>query len=232
MIRLIILLLTLHLTQLTAKYGEHCSLDTDCEPKFEECKDFADPAGSGRRIFQCVCKNPGTIKGQNGICQDKNECERNEHTCNPVNQICVNKDLSYDCVCKSGFNDFKIGERTICQDKNECNYKETCGKPHRLTKKFCENTQGSFECKCGEGFETDLDTGKCLDVDECDESPCSPAATCINTESSIFLKRKIQRNFLTRNSFKLSAPLATTFADAQSAINLPTPQTRTPSVST
>ena len=86
------LLASFHIS--TAKYGASCQTSADCEPIFEECKDFKDPAGSGKRIYQCICKNPGTIKGPDGVCRDKDECTRNEHTCNPQNQFCVNKDLS------------------------------------------------------------------------------------------------------------------------------------------
>ena len=42
----------------------------------------------------------------------------------------------------------------------------------------CVCVQGGYECECEEGFyETE---GVCLDMDECERSPCSPG-TCTNT---------------------------------------------------
>ena len=49
---------------------------------------------------------------------------------------------------------------------------------------ICKNTNGSFECECPKGYVYSRSSGKCLDVNECeDSSPCKNAK-CVNTPGS------------------------------------------------
>ena len=75
--------------------------------------------------------------------------------------------------CKTGFND-TLGKGT-CVDVNECLNVTACKEGS------CENTLGSFECHCKEGFVLDGDA--CIDYDECsEEDTCEENYSCKNTE--------------------------------------------------
>ena len=46
----------------------------------------------------------------------------------------------------------------------------------------CINNQGSYSCKCLDGYQGDGET--CYDEDECSRNPCNPNAVCRNTDGS------------------------------------------------
>ena len=46
----------------------------------------------------------------------------------------------------------------------------------------CINNQGSYSCKCLDGYHGDGET--CYDEDECSRNPCNPNAVCRNTDGS------------------------------------------------
>ena len=59
-------------------------------------------------------------------------------------------------------------------DVDECGVPDAC-----LSGQTCTNTIGSFKCEhmpCGEGFERNLITGVCDDIDECDRDYCGGGA--------------------------------------------------------
>ena len=59
-----------------------------------------------------------------------------------------------------------------CIDENEC-VDDPCAK-----KAICENSVGSFQCTCLDGYTGDGFT--CADVNECWQNPCQDITTCIN----------------------------------------------------
>ncbi|XP_071811004.1 transmembrane protease serine 9-like isoform X2 [Apostichopus japonicus] len=75
---------------------EECSEEIPCTGAFEECE----IAGSNERTTSaCVCI-PGYIR-EDGICIDDNECIHPElNTCNPVTEMCINKNGTFECECK------------------------------------------------------------------------------------------------------------------------------------
>ena len=89
---------------------------------------------------------------------------------------------SYKCGCRNGYKfitkvnwELYINEPS-CVDIDECSNRGVCPK-----KSTCQNTNGSFICKCDKGFEGDL----CGDIDECTQSSsCDANAECLNMEGS------------------------------------------------
>ena len=67
-----------------------------------------------------------------------------------------------------------------CIDIDECLNRNQC--PENAV---CQNTQGSFNCKCFDGFEGDL----CTDINECsiNRAACDINADCSNTDKGVNL---------------------------------------------
>ncbi|XP_067047327.1 uromodulin-like isoform X2 [Acropora muricata] len=83
------------------------------------------------------------------------------------------KENHYKCLCTKGFKG-KNCENDIdeCSIENECHQNATCN-----------NTKGSYNCTCKDGFEGD--GRNCADIDECSiENECHQNATCNNTKGS------------------------------------------------
>ena len=62
-------------------------------------------------------------------------------------------------------------------DINECLLRKTKCSPNAQ----CINTQGSYSCKCQDGYEGDGE--KCYDVNECNRNPCSFNAVCAEIQT-------------------------------------------------
>ena len=46
------------------------------------------------------------------------------------------------------------------------------------------NLVGTYECVCPAGYEVDMNTKDCVDVDKCNELTCDGNRKCINTDGS------------------------------------------------
>uniref|UniRef100_A0A8D3B1H5 EGF containing fibulin extracellular matrix protein 2a n=1 Tax=Scophthalmus maximus TaxID=52904 RepID=A0A8D3B1H5_SCOMX len=104
---------------------------------------------------------------QGDSCVDVDECERDEHDCQPSQQ-CINTLGAFTCQCPDGYR--KVG--TECIDIDECRY--------RYCQHRCVNVPGSFSCQCEPGFQLAGNNRSCIDVNECDMgAPCSQR--CYNT---------------------------------------------------
>ncbi|RWS23197.1 low-density lipoprotein receptor-like protein, partial [Leptotrombidium deliense] len=69
-----------------------------------------------------------------------NECETTDHKCH---HICIDTLIGYKCKCFSGY---RFNNKTLlCEDINECEENEI-----QCASRKCFNTEGSFECDCGE----------------------------------------------------------------------------------
>ena len=123
--------------------------------------------------YLCVC-NAG-YAGDGTLCQNVNECEQNQSSCDP-NALCTDEPGSYNCTCNDGF----AGDGVSCADINECENEQlnTCS-----ANASCSNEPGSFSCTCNAGYGGDGVT--CDDVNECElGTPCSDNALCANQPGS------------------------------------------------
>ncbi|KAM9780078.1 adhesion G protein-coupled receptor E3-like [Neosynchiropus ocellatus] len=86
--------------------------------------------------------------------------------------------LHVNADCPAGFH---VGE-TGCEDVNECVAYNTTEDP-LCVNGFCNNTHGSYECVCHDGFNKTATGKECVDIDECaDHDICGSAATCVNSK--------------------------------------------------
>ena len=126
----------------------------------EEC---VSPTG-----IDCRCK-AGFERDDTKICLDIDECGA-EDSCDQ-NADCFNTDGSYECKCRQGFFGDGLSCFTgTCSDSN-CPEKQKCVSPTTL------------DCECIVGFLFD-EYSTCVDVDECEQEPCSENAECLNTEGT------------------------------------------------
>ena len=83
---------------------------------------------------------------------DVDECAKVE--LNQCAHICINKPIGYDCACNPGYKLTSDGK--ACEDINECYHH------HSKCSQLCENTRGSFLCKCNETYyERNIDGHTC-----------------------------------------------------------------------
>lgn len=104
------------------------------------------------------------------MCEKEGSCNRDG------TQTCVNKWMSRECQCKSGWQNLLSDD--CSEDIDECANVDWCA--HDAV---CENSIGSFTCHCTEGWEG----AQCQqDINECEAAvnPCQNGGICSNTEGS------------------------------------------------
>ncbi|XP_028519369.1 mucin-like protein [Exaiptasia diaphana] len=83
------------------------------------------------------------LKSDKKSCEDVDECNEGKARCN---QLCYNNEGSYDCGCIGGFR--LSADNVTCVDIDECiEWTFNCSASLR-----CENTIGSYNCRCQEGL--------------------------------------------------------------------------------
>ncbi|KAM9443553.1 fibulin-2 isoform 2-T3 [Clarias gariepinus] len=125
--------------------------------------------------FRCSPKQQPCLTGfsqdPHGNCIDVDECRVVKEPCTEGFN-CVNTVGSYTCqrkiiLCSRGYHSSPDGSR--CVDVDEC----VTG-THRCSEgQICHNLPGSYRCECQSGYQYDAIRRLCIDVNECDNNPCS-----------------------------------------------------------
>uniref|UniRef100_A0A8W8NAK6 Uncharacterized protein n=1 Tax=Magallana gigas TaxID=29159 RepID=A0A8W8NAK6_MAGGI len=121
--------------------------------------------------FQCTCSAGYQLKIDKISCSECEEPNFGENcsqvcTCGQGMDKC---DPVTGCVCKPGW----IGVNCT-EDVDECDNKTICG-----NERVCHYLEGSYQCKCKDGFS--MDNGVCEDVNECESGTADCEHICINT---------------------------------------------------
>ncbi|CAG5102437.1 Oidioi.mRNA.OKI2018_I69.chr1.g300.t1.cds [Oikopleura dioica] len=196
---------------------ENCDTSVNPDCALYDCIEFS---GS----YECRCPH-GYEPDQNDpdLCIDINECTSNNHVCIDA-KFCQNTMGSYECilvcddcsgienshcemnvaeddlicVCDVGFrSEAAPGDKLApgdCVDIDECDTTNICTDSNAL----CDNTFGSYNCKCPEGYELIVDfdssdpttTEYCVNINECDLSRefihhCFDNQTCVDSDPGL-----------------------------------------------
>ncbi|XP_010408511.2 fibulin-1 isoform X1 [Corvus cornix cornix] len=182
-----------------------CQRDTSCGTGYEltddsRCKDIDEcETGTHNCPPDFICQNtPGSfrcrpklqcmsgfIQDALGNCIDINECLSTNMPC-PAGQICINTDGSFTCQrispsCGRGYHLNEDGTR--CVDVDECSSpNQPCGEGH-----ICINAPGNYRCECKAGYNFDVISRTCIDINECRRYPGRLCAhKCENTPGSYY----------------------------------------------
>ena len=148
-------------------------------------------------IEESLCTDGYSFDKELNICIDVDECDLNSNRCGKYG-YCVNKEPGFVCECSKGF----VFDGNSCIDIDECdegNEKDPCDGNSE-----CENTVGSYICKCKlgfqkseshESFDNQTTNIACVDIDECSENSnkCvrnDENSVCINTIGSYICECK------------------------------------------
>jgi hypothetical protein len=133
---------------------ETCQLTGKCELNLDNCANNA-TCTSTETGFNCTCD--AGFDGNGTVCNDIDECARNQSNCDSRLGRCTNTFGSFTCACDPSilgkdpiaYIDAN-GDGTKCQDRNECNEGRnvTRGGNNCDPNAVCTNTDGSFTCAC------------------------------------------------------------------------------------
>ncbi|XP_051960838.1 EGF-containing fibulin-like extracellular matrix protein 2 [Xyrauchen texanus] len=147
-----------------------------CLPRSASVITAPEPSSQSDPILPNEAFNPCPVgyRAQEDSCVDIDECELNQHDCQPSQQ-CMNTLGTYTCQCPDGYS--KIGIE--CVDIDECRY--------RYCQHRCVNVPGSFSCECEPGFQLAGNNRSCVDVNEC-EMGAHCQQRCYNTYGSFLCR--------------------------------------------
>ncbi|XP_050313522.1 fibrillin-2-like [Anthonomus grandis grandis] len=175
-------------------YGDECR-------DIDECHENPDLCDNGRCInlqgsFRCDCyegfdhseDGKRCIDHRAGYCYRNQQCTtRFEHAFKSTRaDCCCSMGEAWGPTCETCPEKYSAQYTELCldsgflitgEDINEC---ETV--PDLCKNGRCINTLGSYRCVCNKGYRSDGSGLNCIDINECEKSPCQ--FTCQNTEGS------------------------------------------------
>ncbi|XP_071153468.1 uncharacterized protein [Mytilus edulis] len=142
--------------------------DEKCED-INECLDGTDncPANSNCTntdgSFTCNCL--AGFRKVGSLCQDIDECTERTSGCD---QNCANSDGSFTCSCVYGF-------ELIADGKCNQTIFDVCTLQNLTCGYGCDNitNPGTWGCICREGYQLDIASGNCSNINECDANVCT-----------------------------------------------------------
>ncbi|VDI73637.1 Hypothetical predicted protein [Mytilus galloprovincialis] len=148
--------------------GYNITADEKCED-INECLDGTDncPANSNCTntdgSFTCNCL--AGFRKVGSLCQDIDECTERTSGCD---QNCANSDGSFTCSCVYGF-------ELIADGKCNQTIFDVCTLQNLTCGYGCDNTTnpGTWGCICREGYQLDIASGNCSNINECDANVCT-----------------------------------------------------------
>ena len=146
------------------------SFALECFNRSNSCRDNS-RCISYMTTFLCPCIG-GYDENSDGACVDVDECARGTANCE---HACSNLPGTYEC-CPKGH---KQGRDGYCIDLDEC-----LDPSNNICDQECLNTEGSYTCKCLDGYKLSANGSKCADIDECAQVGNSCKYKCENALGS------------------------------------------------
>uniref|UniRef100_A0A914E086 EGF-like domain-containing protein n=1 Tax=Acrobeloides nanus TaxID=290746 RepID=A0A914E086_9BILA len=140
-----------------------CSREHFCN---HDSNAFCADIDATHQYCKCNAGYMGMALERDGLCQKEDFCESAKRAVNGAdvckpNQMCVNREKKYECICKDGY-EMINGE---CIDINEC----TAGIAQCCATYICTNIIGSYTCSCPKGYRENVTDHRCDEIDECKE---------------------------------------------------------------
>ncbi|KAG6446615.1 hypothetical protein O3G_MSEX004554 [Manduca sexta] len=153
-----------------------CEDVDECAMHKDDCNKLSQFCINTHGAFHCQdiaskhCPPGFKINALSGRCEDIDECEDDDEICRE-DQICVNQLGQYDCkqkedkitTSKPECPDGMRLQNGFCEDIDECKENTHLCDLHQS----CLNTNGSYDCHCKYGYELDITTNRCVDINEC-----------------------------------------------------------------
>ncbi|KAI8514131.1 hypothetical protein Bbelb_084550 [Branchiostoma belcheri] len=148
--------------------------------------------------YGCDCLDGFTLSSNGQDCEAANPCtSSNNPGCTPETSWCLVNDSGVAvCVCFRGFQ--LSGDGVTCEELDKAGAKccasgvrksleecdaDECSTGDNHCDQLCNNTLGSYECYCEDGYQlTDSLIKPCEDLDECLDGThnCSTSEECVN----------------------------------------------------
>ena len=163
--------------------GRVCEDIDECQRNIFDCPPSAPVCQNILGGYECKCS-----VDDNSTCDPVNPCDSFNNTCHQ-NMSCIAVGVEHYCVCPEGYSEDDNG--TGCVDIDECMNMELYGACD--VHSDCVNRDGSFECRCRQGFFQSGDS--CFEIDECKGTVTQTvegrieecqAGICISTQICVF----------------------------------------------
>ena len=133
------------------------------------------PAHACVNVDECDSASPSHNCGTNYECQD-------------LTPTASETWRGFLCNCPTGYYVTIQSQQTVCIDVNECNLSESDSRHHGCPERstctnYVVNDHGmTHSCTCESGYDMVTQGGAdtCVDINECQNSPCSNGETCTN----------------------------------------------------